>query len=139
MTQLPMLSSPLDDLLSGFFVRPMNLEPRADRPLQFAIDVYETENAYHVVADLPGIRKDDINITISGAEVSISAEAKRDQGTGSNWKALVSERFAGRWYRAFTLGHEIDEASAEAKYVDGVLQLTLPKSPNSLPKKITIQ
>jgi HSP20 family protein len=135
-----LLSSPLDDLLGGFLVRPVSLESRgSDRPVQFRMDVSETENAYRVLADLPGVRKEDINITISGAEVAISVEAKREQAVGDGEKALLNERFAGRYYRAFALGHDIDQANAQARYTDGVLELTLPKSPDSMPKKITIQ
>ena len=103
------------------------------------MDVYETENAYRVVADLPGIRKEDINITIHGAEIAISADAKREKAAGDGEKALLNERFEGKYYRAFALGHEVDQANAEARYTDGVLELTLPKSPDAMPKKITIQ
>ena len=142
MTNLTPFTSPIDDLLGGFFVRPVNFESRSgavDRPAHFRMDVYETENAYRVVADLPGIRKEDINITINGAEVAISADAKRQQPLGDGKKALLNERFEGKYYRAFTLGHDIDEGNAQARYADGVLELTLPKSPDSMPKKITIQ
>lgn len=142
MTNLTPFTSPIDDLLSGFLVRPVNFETQSraiDRPAPFRMDVYETENAYRVVADLPGIRKEDINITINGAEVVISADAKREQTVGDGEKALLNERFEGKYYRVFTLGHDLDEANAQARYTDGVLELTLPKSPDSMPKKITIQ
>ena len=140
MTNLVPFSGPLNDLLSGFLVRPVSFDSRdVDRPAKFRMDVYETENAYRVVADVPGIRKDDINITINGAEVAISAEAKREHAASDAEKALLNERVAGKYYRSFSLGHEIDEANAQAKYVDGVLELTLPKSPHSMPKRITIQ
>src|SRR4051812_32545144 len=122
MTNLTTVSNPIDDLLSGFFVRPVGLEPRnAERPLQFRMDVWETENAYRVVADLPGVRKEDINVTIEGADVGISAEAKREQTVGENEKQLLAERGAGKFYRSFTLGHEIDDTNAQARYADGVL------------------
>jgi HSP20 family protein len=103
------------------------------------MDVYESEDAYRVVADLPGIRKEDINISIVGAEVAVTAEAKREHAVGNGEQALLQERFAGKYHRTLGLGHEIDEARAQAKYVNGVLELTLPKSANSLPKRITIQ
>ena len=142
MTELKPFMSPIDALLSGFYVRPVNFESQSrsvDRPAQFRIDVYETDNAYRVIADLPGIRKEDINITINGAEVAISADAKREQAVGDGEKALLNERFEGKYYRAFTLGHEVDEVNAQARYTDGVLELTLPKSPDAMPKRITIQ
>jgi HSP20 family protein len=147
-TSLTPIASPLDELLSGFFVRPMSLEqPWGGRPTGFRMDVYETENAYRVVADLPGVRKEDINISITGADVSVAAEVKREHtvgngsgnGNGKAERQLVQERFAGKYSRVFSLGHEIDESKAQAKYENGVLELTLPKSASSLPKRITIQ
>ncbi len=138
-TSLTPATSPLDELLSGFFVRPVTRESWGERPTSFRMDVYETENAYRLVADLPGIRKEDINISIVGAEVTVTAEAKREHTVGNGEQALLQERFAGKYHRVFSLGHEIDEAKAQARHVNGVLELTLPKSPNSLPKRITIQ
>ena len=64
---------------------------------------------------------------------------KRDSTAAENEKAQLTERAGGKYYRAFTLGHEIDEANAQARYTDGVLELTLPKSPASMPKKLAIQ
>jgi HSP20 family protein len=140
MANLIPYSSPIDDLLSGFFVRPLSLQTQGmDAPLQFRMDVHETENAYRVVADLPGVRKEYINVKIDGADVEISAEARREQNAGDGEKALLNERVAGKYYRRLSLGHDLDEANAQAKYVDGVLELTLPKSPDSMPKRITIQ
>ena len=141
-TSLTPITGPLDELLSGFFVRPVTRESwGGERPTGFRMDVYETEHAYRVVADLPGIRKEDINISIVGADVTVSAESKREHtvGNGNGEQPLLQERFAGKYHRVLSLGHEIDEAKAQAKYVNGVLELTLPKSPNSLPKRITIQ
>ena len=143
MTSLTPITSPLDELLSGFFVRPVSRESWGDRPTGFRVDAYETEHAYRLLADLPGVRKEDINISIVGADVTLSAEVKREHmvgnGNGGGERALLQERFAGKYSRVFTLGHEIDESKAQAKYENGVLELTLPKSPNSLPKRITIQ
>jgi HSP20 family protein len=133
-------ANPIDELLNGFFVRPVSFDGwNSERAAQVRMDVYETENAYRVVADLPGLRKEDIDIAINGAEVTVSAEAKREKTVGDGEKALLNERFAGKYQRTFALGYEIDEANAQAKYADGVLELTLPKSPNAMPKKIPIQ
>ena len=140
MGNLMPIASQLDEMLRGFFVRPMSLDATGqERPVvQFRTDVWETENAYRVLADLPGVRKEDINVTIDGAQVGISAEVKQDWNPGEKDTALLNERFAGRYYRAFTLGHEIDESNAQARYADGVLELTLPKSPNAMPRKIAV-
>ena len=93
------------------------------------MDVEEDEKAFRVSAELPGVRKEDINVTIDGDEVAISAEMKRETQTkGKTGTALHTERYTGRMYRSFSLGHEIDQSKAQAKYVDGVLELTLPKT-----------
>jgi HSP20 family protein len=91
-----------------------------------------------VIADLPGVRKKNVNITINDNEFAISADAKRERDVKENEGMLLSERCAGRLYRGFTLGQKIDESRAEARYVDGVLELTLPKSAESMPKKIAV-
>lgn len=118
-----------DDLFRGLFVRPMSLGSQVwGEEQRFRIDVTEHEKEYRVHAEIPGVRKEDINVTIDGDEVAISAEAKREsEAKDKEGRVLHSERFAGRMFRAFSLGHEVDQSKAQAKYVDGVLELTLPK------------
>jgi HSP20 family protein len=132
-------ASPLDDLIRGFFVKPLSLEGRGwaqGTPLR--VDVSETEKEYRVVAEMPGVRKEDINVSINGNEVAISAEVKNEKEAQDGERTLRSERFYGKLYRAFTLEHPVDEATAEARYADGVLELTLPKSEAAMPKRITV-
>lgn len=130
---------PLDELVRGFFVRPVSLESRgSERPAQFRMDVTETEDAYRVLADLPGVQKQDINVTIEENQVAISAEVGPTRSADGKEKRLLTERVSGKYYRGFALGHKIDQARAEARYVDGVLELTLPKSPDSMPRKISV-
>jgi HSP20 family protein len=127
-----------DDLLKGFFVRPMTFENQAT-PAQMRLDVKETDKDYIVHAEVPGVKKDDINITIDGNQVSITAEVKREQQEKQGEKVLRTERYYGKMYRAFTLGQDVDEAGAEAKYVDGVLDLRLPKKAATHAKRLAIQ
>lgn len=141
MANLMPITSQIDEMLRGFFVRPMSLDATTgqERPVaHFRTDVWETENAYRVVAELPGVRKEDINVTIDGAQIGISAEVMQEWNAGEKDRPLLNERFSGKYYRSFTLGHEIDEGNAQARYVDGVLELTLPKSPSSMPRKIEV-
>lgn len=127
----------LDDLLQGFFVRPMQLEGRSVP--QFKMDVKENEKAYTVHAELPGVKKDDIQVTIEGNQVAISAETKREKEEKQGEKVLRSERYYGKLYRAFSVGSEIDDATASAKFTDGVLELELPKKAAVAGKKLTVQ
>ena len=128
----------IDDLFRGFFVRPMGYEGPAGAA-QFRVDVSENENAYTLRAEIPGVKKNDINITIDGDTVAISAEVKNEKEVKNGDRALRSERHYGKVYRAFTLGQAVDEIAAAAKYSDGVLELTLPKKAAAQAKRVTIQ
>ncbi len=124
----------VDDLFKGFWVRPVG-DPLA----RVRVDVAESNGAYTVSADLPGVRKEDIQVSIDGAEVTLSAEAKREKETGKDERVLHTERVYGKVTRSFTLPQEIDEARAEAKFRDGVLELKLPKKAAAARKQVTIQ
>ena len=80
-----------------------------------------------------------LDVAIDGNQVEISAEVKHEKEVKDGEKVLRSERYYGKVYRAFTLGQPVDEASAAAKYADGVLELTLPKKAAVQAKRITIQ
>ena len=127
----------IDDLFKGFFVRPALLEGQPQ--MQIKMDVKENDSAYTVHADIPGVKKEDIQVSIEGNQVSISAETKTEKEEKKGEKVLRSERYFGKVARSFTLGHDVDEAKAMAKYSDGVLELTLPKKASSSARKLAIQ
>jgi HSP20 family protein len=128
----------LDELFRGFFVRPVSFEGPA-APVQFRVDVTESEGAYVLRAEIPGVKKDDIAITIDGDQVAISAEVKSEKDVKDGERVLRAERYFGKVSRAFTLGQPVDESGASARYADGVLELTLPKKAAVSAKRITIQ
>jgi HSP20 family protein len=130
-----------DDLLRGFFVRPVNFDGNVGQQhmAQFRVDVSEDESAYTIRAEIPGVKKDDINISIDADQVAISAEVKNEKEVKDGERVLRSERYFGKVYRAFQLGQTVDENAAAAKYADGVLELTLPKKAATSAKRITIQ
>ncbi len=127
-----------DDLMRGFLVRPMPMPAEARALGQVKVDVKEDDKSYTVHADLPGVKKEDIHVNIEGNSVSISAEVRRETEQKEGEKLLRSERYYGKVYRIFTLGHDIDEAAAKAKFENGVLDLTLPKKMASATKRLTI-
>jgi len=110
-----------------------------NEPAPIRFDVCETAAGYQVSAELPGVKKDDINIEIEGNEVTIAAETRREaeQKEGEKW--LRTERFVGKVARRFALPQEVDEAKAEARFADGVLELTLPKKAQVTGRKISVQ
>lgn len=103
------------------------------------LDITEDDKAYHVKADLPGVKKEDIAVEIDGNQVSLTAEVKRESEEKKGEKTVHSERYYGRQFRSFTLGREIDRKKAEAKFADGVLHLTLPKDGSPAAERLTIQ
>jgi HSP20 family protein len=107
--------------------------------VQFRVDVTEKENAYIVRAEIPGVRKEDINISIEGDQVAIGAEVKNEKDAKDGERVLRQERYYGKVYRAFTLGQPVDENAASARYNDGVLELTLPKKAAAQTRRIAIQ
>ncbi len=130
----------VDDLFKGFLVRPVAYDGRANGALsRVKVDVAENNGAYTVTAELPGVKKDDIQVTIDGAEVTLTAEVKREREVTQDERVLHTERVFGKVTRSFTLPQEVDEAKAEAKFRDGVLELTLPKKAAAQRKQVTIQ
>ena len=126
-----------DDLMKGFFVRPVHVE--APEVMKFRMDVTENDKAYTVKAEMPGLRKDDIHVEIDGNQIAISAEVKRESERKEGETVVHSERYYGRLYRAFALGQDVDQAGAQAKYADGVLELTLPKKAATSAKRLAVQ
>jgi HSP20 family protein len=103
------------------------------------MDVVELDNAYVVNAEIPGVAKDDIQVSIEGNQVTIGAEVKREPEAKDGGRVLRSERYRGGVYRGFTLPVEIDESASSAKYENGVLELTLVKKAAVAGRKLTIQ
>ncbi|MCL6555909.1 MAG: Hsp20/alpha crystallin family protein [Burkholderiales bacterium] len=131
------LDSVFDDFFKGFLVRPMTLEGMPKAP-EIKMDVTENDKAYTVKAEIPGVKKEDIHVTIDGNTVSISAEVKKESEEKEGEKVLRSERYYGRVARSFSLGSDIDEANASARYENGVLELVLPKKAASTARRLTI-
>ena len=133
--------TPFDGAFDGLF-RSILAHPApfdAEPALKVRMDVAEDEAAYTVHAEIPGVKKEDINVTIDGNQVAITAEVKQSRQEKQGERVLRSERYQGKVYRAFSLAQEVDEATSEAKYTDGVLELRLPKKSVAPARKLSIQ
>lgn len=139
------LSDVFDDFFKGFFVQPVarnGTYERRDhnesvRPAR--IEVIEQGAEYKVLAELPGVKKEDIKVQIEADQVSISAESKVEREAREGERVLHSERYYGAYSRVFRLGQEVDESKAAAKFENGILELTLPKKEVAAAKQISIQ
>lgn len=125
----------LPDLFRGFARMPKLWR---EHEMDIKIDVAETDKQYKVKAEIPGVSKEDINVAVDGNMVTIAAEVKKD-AEEKDKRYLRRERFVGAVSRSFMLSCEVDEKAAEARYVDGVLELTLPKRADTAARKLTVQ
>jgi HSP20 family protein len=142
-TRFNPLEDAFENWIRGVPVWLPNPETRAPAPTQFRrdvirMDVTENDKEYRVSAELPGVKKEDISITINGNEVAVSAEVKREKDAENTETVLRAERYYGKIERAFSLGQEVDEATAQAKCNDGVLELTLPKKAVAAAKRLAV-
>lgn len=132
----PFALEPMEDLFRGF-MRPWRTE-MAPRVPQIKLDVSETETGFVIKADVPGVRKEDIDVRIDGNQVTIGAEVKKESDEKKDGRVIRSERQYGYASRAFTLNTAVDESRAEARMQDGVLRLTLPKKTTSSSRRLPI-
>lgn len=129
----------LDPLESGFrnLLRPWRHEG-AERAPQIRIDLSDQGDSYTIKADIPGVRKEDIDIRIDGNQVTISAEVKKEKEEKKDGRVLRSERQYGFASRSFALATDVDDTKADAKYNNGVLELKLPKRAGGGHKRLTV-
>ena len=100
------------------------------------VDIFETDQAITVLADLPGIQADQLSIDLRDDTLTLSTDMPpRD---GRDEEPILIEYETGKYYRQFTLSNVIDQAKIDAKLQDGVLRLTLPKVAKATPRTITV-
>lgn len=132
----PFAGPGIDNLFRGFF-QPVRRD--GDVPLAIKVDVTENDKGYVIHAEIPGVRKEDIQVTIEANQVTIGAEVKRETERKDGERSLLTERYAGAVYRSFTLPADLDEQASEAKYENGVLELKLAKKAVVAGRKLAIQ
>jgi HSP20 family protein len=136
----PFSIEPVSDLFQGLF-RPMrSMLAAEERELSaMKLDVTESEKAYTVKAELPGVDKKDIDVKIDGNVVSIHAKVERKTELKEGERVIRQERYSGTFARSFSLASDIDESTASAQYQDGVLSLTLPKKAATEQKRLQVE
>jgi HSP20 family molecular chaperone IbpA len=102
-----------------------------------AVDIFETEKSITLLADMPGVKADDLTIDLRDNTLTLSANIAPVDGAGQ--ETILMEYETGRYYRQFTLGELVNQEKIDAKLNDGVLRLTLPKVEKATPKRITVQ
>jgi len=117
-----------EDFFKGFALRPVYSMLEGEP--QMRLDLTEDDRHFFIKAEIPGVQKEDIKVSVDGNLVSLSAEVKKHKEDKEGAKVIRSERYYGSVARSFTLAESVDSSAAQAKYENGVLQLTLPKKHN---------
>jgi HSP20 family protein len=121
------IESMFEDFLAPFVPYSSLSRRQGDGTASPHLKVVETEKAFAVEAELPGVTKDDIKVSIDNRRVSIEAESKRESERKEGENVIYSERSSRRFARSFTLPTEVDDAGAQAQFENGILILNLPK------------
>ena len=129
-------SADFDDFFRGFGLRPRWNEMAIAPDVR--INVTENDTSYRVEAEIPGVEKNAIDVSINGDQVSISAEVKRETKEKDGHREILTERSYGQVYRSFTLPGEVDNSKATAHYENGLLTLDLPKKKNGSARKLSV-
>lgn len=141
MNQLSRISRDfISDIFKDLSLQSQMIKPFYDMslPESINIDVTESPESFSVQAELPGVKKEDINVTIENRELKISVETKQEKEEKKDEKVIMSERYFGYVSRTITLPAEVDQSKVEARYENGILFLTLPKSAGQTNNRIAI-
>lgn len=137
MSDFVSLREAMDRLFEDSFIRPTTWTGLAAGQIAVPVDLWETNDAYHLRADLPGMTPDSIDINVTSDTVSFSGESKGQTDVSTEgW--LRQERRVGKFQRAFTLPVQIDPDKVTANFDHGVLELVLPKADQVKPRSIKV-
>lgn len=134
-----LIETMFDDMFAPFTQGGALSQRTADAAMSPRLNVSETEAAFEVQAELPGVRKEDVKVAVEHQRVTIEAQAQHDSAQREGENVLYCERSASRFLRSFMLPSEVDDTLAQARMENGVLMLTLPKKNGGVAKRITIQ
>ena len=138
LTRGSLLDEFFKEVAPGFFIKPLHGDP-VPSASQIKIDVSENDQAFSVRAEIPGVNKQDIHVSVDGSIVTLSAEIRQHDAEREGEKLLRSERYYGSVSRSFQLPAEVDEAQSKARYENGILLLSLPKKVSNSPQRLTVE
>lgn len=127
--------SEFDDIFRSLTTRPLARE--FEKAMEMRLDVIEDDKSYRVSIDIPGVKKSDIDVSVEGNQITVSAELKREQSKEGE-RDIYLERYSGKAFRSFSLPIEVDSTKSEARYDSGVLMLTLPKKASSISRHLSV-
>ena len=133
----------MSDRLNSFFGRQGTRRSNGREMMTVAdwapsVDISETDEAFHIEAELPEVKKDDVRVTLENGVLTLQGERKEER-EGKDRKVHRIERSYGRFVRSFTLPDLVDDTKVKAEFKNGVLHLHLPKSEKAKPKAIEVK
>jgi HSP20 family protein len=137
-SDLMSLREAMDRLFEESYVRPGGRSATPYTSVDLALDIYETDDAFVVTASLPGVKPEDVEITITGETLMIKGETKAE-ATVENANYLRQERRFGAFARTIVVPAPVQADKAEAKFKDGVLTLSVPKAEEAKPKSVRVK
>jgi len=137
LTRYGLFDDMFGDLGKGFWLKPVTTP--GGQELQIKLDVKEDEKAYKIDAEIPGVKKEDIQVDVVGNQISIRAEVKHEKEEKKDEKVVHSERYYGAVARSLQLPVDVDAEKASASYKDGVLNLMLPKKSGAGTSRVSIR
>jgi HSP20 family protein len=128
----------MDSLFNRFFAGDGTSEMAQTAVWTPRLNLSETDAAYHVSVDLPGLKPEDVNVELRHGDLWITGERRGEtEEKGQTWHRV--ERYYGQFRRVVRLGDDVNPENVDAEYKDGVLHITVPKAPEAQPKKIEIK
>lgn len=134
-----MVENMFDDFFAPFST--MGSIPRytGDGTVSPRLNVIETDKAFEIEAELPGVNKEDVKVAVDNQRVTIEAESKRDNTQNAGENVVYAERSSRKYVRSFMLPTDVDDTNAQARMENGVLILNLPKKQDTQAKRLTVQ
>lgn len=134
-SQLRHLQREMDQLFESFLpTREGDADPGLWTP---RADLFETDGAYHIELDVPGMTRDELNVNFQDGALTVNGE-RRTEARGDEANVLRLERTSGPFFRSFALPKAVDTDGIAAQYEDGVLRITVPKAEESKPRRISV-
>ena len=130
----------LDNLFNHFWSPAVSKGMTADF-FSPRVDIKEKKGKYEITADLPGVDKDDLSVTLDNGVLTIEASTEEEKTEEEDGKVIRKERRSGKFMRSFNLGADVKESDINAKFKNGVLKLTVPKAEEQAvePKRIDVK
>jgi HSP20 family protein len=124
-----------DKVIEGFFAPANTNRSLPNSNFSPRVDIKDSGESYSIIADLPGVKKDDVHVTLDDGILSLKASTSSEHTQKEGEKIIRQERYSGKFMRSFNLGDNIQQADIVANFKEGVLTLKIPKVKEAEPEK----